>query len=214
MNLITLFATIEDLFNHLEDILGNPYWKEHAMEKFWKLKMEASLFSDFYSEFIRLVFDLEYTSEMFICKFKHKLMLHLQDCLNSGVKLPTSISALAKHCLSIYKQMQATDRIRDRTKPLWSIQTSTSIYSSTKTYQVLVTSSCANTLFSRLFSSITGTVTLMPRFSEEEWAQLMKEGRYFSCKERGYIAYNYPKKGKIAAISKGVSKNSNNQGKK
>lgn len=34
----------------------------------------------------------------------------------------------------------------------------------------------------------------------------MKEGRYFSCKERGHIAYNYPKKGKIAAILEGLIK--------
>ena len=49
------------------------------MEKFRELKIEASLFSDFYSKFIRLASDLEYTSEMFIQKFKHKLMPRLQD---------------------------------------------------------------------------------------------------------------------------------------
>ena len=162
MNSITLFATIENLFNYLEDIFGNSHQKEHAMEKFRELKMEASSFSDFYSEFIRLASDLEYTSKMLIREFKHKLTPRLQDCLNSGVKLPISISALAKRCLSIYEQMQATDRIRDKIKPLQSTQTSALIYSSTKTYQVSVTNSCANTSFSRLFSSITVTVTPTP----------------------------------------------------
>ena len=52
VNSITSFATIEDLFNHLEDIFGNSHQKKHAMEKFRELKMEASSFSDFYSEFI------------------------------------------------------------------------------------------------------------------------------------------------------------------
>lgn len=37
----------------------------------------------------------------------------------------------------------------------------------------------------------------------------MKEERYFGCKKKGYITYDYPKKGKVAAILKGVSKNSN-----
>ena len=129
------------------------------MEKFRELKMEASLFSNFYSEFIRLASDLEYTSEMLIREFKHKLTPRLQDRLNSGVELPTSISALAKRCLSIYEQMQATDRIRDKTKPLQSTQTSAPIYSSTRTYQVLVTNSRANPSFSRLSSSIIRTVT-------------------------------------------------------
>ncbi len=49
------------------------------MEKFRELKMGTSLFNDFYSEFIQLAFNLEYISEMLIKKFKHKLMLQLQD---------------------------------------------------------------------------------------------------------------------------------------
>ena len=49
------------------------------MKKFRELKMGASLFSDFYSEFIQLASDLEYTSEMLIRKFKHKLTPRLQD---------------------------------------------------------------------------------------------------------------------------------------
>ena len=45
------------------------------MEKFRELKMGASLFNDFYSEFIQLASNLEYISKMLIRKFKHKLML-------------------------------------------------------------------------------------------------------------------------------------------
>ncbi len=75
------------------------------MEKFRELKMGASSFSDFYSEFIQLASDLEYTSEMLIREFKYKLMLYLQDRLNSGIELPKTISTLAKRCLSIYEQM-------------------------------------------------------------------------------------------------------------
>ena len=65
--------------------------------------MGVSSFNNFYSKFIRLALDLEYTLEMFIGKFKYKLISHLQDQLNSGVELLTSILTLAKHCLSIYK---------------------------------------------------------------------------------------------------------------
>ena len=86
--------------------------------------MDASSFNDFYSEFIRLASDLKYTSEMLIWEFKYKLTPCLQDRLNSGVKFPTSILALAKRCLSIYKQIQATDRIREKTKPIRTTQTS------------------------------------------------------------------------------------------
>ena len=54
LNSITFFATIEDLFNHLEDIFDNPQWKKHAIEKFRDLKMNTCSFNNFYSVFIRL----------------------------------------------------------------------------------------------------------------------------------------------------------------
>ena len=73
--------------------------------------------------------------------------------------------------------------------------------------------SCANSSFFRLFNSITGTVTPTSRHSKEKQAPLMKEGRCFRYKKRGHTPYNCPKKGKIAVISEGISKNSNSQGK-
>lgn len=39
----------------------------------------------------------------------------------------------------------------------------------------------------------------------------MKEGRCFSCKEKGYIIYDYLKKEKIAGILEGISQDSNSQ---
>ena len=41
----------------------------------------------------------------------------------------------------------------------------------------------------------------------------MKEGKCFSYKKRGHMAYDYARKEKIAAISEGLSKSSDNQGK-
>ncbi len=73
MNFITPLATIEDLFNYLEDIFDNGHWKKHTMEMFRELKIGTNLFNDFYSEFICLALDLEFISEMLIQKFKHKL---------------------------------------------------------------------------------------------------------------------------------------------
>ena len=110
--------------------------------------------------------------------------------------------------------MQATNRIRDKTKPLLLTETSAPTYSSNKTYQVPVTNSCANTFFSHLSSSITRTVTLKPQPSEEKQTRLMKKSRCFSYKKKDYIAYDCPKKEEIAAISESISKDSNSQGKK
>ncbi len=150
---------------------------------------------------------------MLIQEFKHKLTSRLQDWLNFGVKLPTSISALTKQYLSIYKQMQIIDRIRDRTKPQASQTTSASVFlrQVAHLYQRSVTNTRTNTLFLCFSSSIMGTMILMPQYWDKKQAHLMKEGRCFSCKEKGYTTYNYLKKGKITAISEGVSKDSDSQ---
>ncbi len=80
-------------------------------------------------------------------------------------------------------------------------------------YSKPVTNTCTNTSFSRLSSSIMATMTPMPQYSDEKQAHLMKEGKCFSCNERGHTAYDYPRKGKIASILDSISKDSNGQGK-
>ena len=105
------------MFNYLEDIFDNSHWEKHVMEKFRDLKICVSSLNDFYSEFICLTSDLEYILEMLIWEFKYKLTSRLQNWLNSEIKLLTSIPALAICYLSIYKQMQVTNKIRNKTKP-------------------------------------------------------------------------------------------------
>ena len=88
-------------------------------------------------------------------------MPRLQNCLNFKVKPFTLILALVKHFLSIYKQMQATDRIRGKIKSLQLTSISILIYSSIKTYQMPVINSCTNTFFSRFSNFIMKIVMLM-----------------------------------------------------
>ncbi len=78
--------------------------------------MGTSSFSDFYSKFIQLASDLEYISEMLISEFKHKLILRLQNRLNSEIELPKTIPILAKRCLSIYDQIPVIDWIKEKVK--------------------------------------------------------------------------------------------------
>ncbi len=109
--------------------------------------------------------------------------------------------------------MQATDKIRDRIKPQATQATPASNFMRqvTHPYQRPVTNTRANTLFSCLSSSITGTMTPTRQHSDEERARLMKEGRCFSCKEKDHTTYDYPRKGKIAAISESISEDSDSQ---
>lgn len=84
--------------------------------------MRVSLFSDFYFEFIQLVSDLKYTLEMHFWEFKDKLIPRLQNQLNFGIELLKTIFLLAKCCLSIYKQMQIINQIKEKAKSFTIIQ--------------------------------------------------------------------------------------------
>ena len=203
LNFITSFTTINDLFNHLKDIFGNPHWKKHVREKFRELKMVTSSCNDFYSEFNWLTSDLEYISEMLILKFKHKLTPHLQDRLNSSIELSSNIFALAKRCLSIYEQMQAIDQIKQRTKSSTAVQnTATNVFLKTITssFQALSLLSNNNNFFSRFFNSFWRTITPIPQTFDAELLWLMKKGRCFNCKGRGHTMLNCLKKAKVSTI--------------
>lgn len=52
LQFITSFTTINDLFNFRKYTFSQFHQKEHVMKKFRELKKGASLFSDFYFEFI------------------------------------------------------------------------------------------------------------------------------------------------------------------
>lgn len=80
-------------------------------------------------------------------EFKYKLSSCLQDQLNFGVKLSNSISEFAKRCLSIYKQMQATNRIKDKAKSSRSAQILAFSSSNTRFQSVYITNTWINTLF-------------------------------------------------------------------
>lgn len=71
---------------------------------------------------------------MIIGEINHKLIPHLQNCLNFEVELLTSILVLSKCYLSIFEQMQSIDKIRDKTKLLQLTKTLAFTYSNTKTY--------------------------------------------------------------------------------
>ena len=138
---------------------------------------------------------------MLIQKLKHKLTPQLQKQLNSDIEFSNIISVLAKHCASIYKQMQTTNWIRKKAKSSIKVQTAANIF-----LRAVICSSRAltvfnnNTFFSHLSNTLWETTTLTTRNLDAETLWLMKEGRCFNYKGKGHIILNCPENAKISAI--------------
>lgn len=106
--------------------------------------------------------------------------------------------------------MQATEKIKNKTKLLWPLPTLAPTSSNTKPYLVPIINCRTNIFFSYFSNSIMGTWTPTFQYFEEEQACLIKKNKCFSYKQKGHTAYDCPSKGKIAVILKSVSKNSKN----
>ena len=106
-----LFEIVDNLFAKLKDVYSDPYCKEYAIKKFRKLKISSGFFNIFYSKFVKLAAKLEFTKEMLLQEFMHKLSPCIQDPMNFELKYPDNIKDLAVHYQKIYDQILAINWI-------------------------------------------------------------------------------------------------------
>ncbi len=98
--------------------------------------------------------------------------------------------------------MQATDRIKEKAKSSTTVRTTANV-----PLRAVTSSSKApvvpnkNTSFLGLSNTLRGSITLMPRNSDAEISQLIKEGKCFNYKGRRHITLNCPEKAKVSAIT-------------
>ena len=184
------FETVDDLFTKLEEVYGDPHRKEHAMEKFRELKMGSGSFNAFYSEFIKLAAELEFTKEMLLREFMHKLSPCMQDRMNSGLEYPDNIKDLAARCRKIYDQILATDWVRSNIKLVNIKVANTTTRFIPPTRFVPPSSQTTSTSISGYRPKPGNTFSPL---TNEERLKLMKEGRCFYCRQPGHTTANCPK---------------------
>ena len=98
--------------------------------------------------------------------------------------------------------MQATDRIREKTKSSIIVQTTAKVPLKAVTFSSQAPAiPNKNTSFLRLSNTFRGFITPTPKNLDAEILQLMKEGRCFNCKERGHTMLNCLKKANVFVIT-------------
>ena len=97
--------------------------------------------------------------------------------------------------------MQATNRIKKKAKSSTTVQTTVNIpLRAVTSSSQASTISNNNTSFSRLFTTLQGTITSTSRNSDAKTSRLIKKERCFNCKGTGHTMLNCPKKAKISTI--------------
>ena len=98
--------------------------------------------------------------------------------------------------------MQATDWIREKAKFSTTVQTTAKVPLKAVTFSFQVPAvSNKNISFLRLSNTLRRSITPTLRNSDAEISQLMKEGKCFNCKGRGYTMLNCLEKAKVSTIT-------------
>lgn len=121
--------------------------------------------------------------------------------MSSYIKYSNIIFVLPKYYLSIYKHIQATNWIKKRIISSIVIQgTDTNVF-----FKIVTNSSQAFPPLSNFFPCFSYSLQeiMTPKLQNlnKKISRLIKEGRYFNCKRKGYTMLNYPKKARGFEIS-------------
>ena len=137
----------------------------------------------FYSEFIKLAAELEFTKKISLREFMHKLSPCMQDRMNFGLEYPDNIKDLIAHCRKKYDQMMATDRVQSNTKLANTKIANTPTRFIPPNMQIINRSIPFSP---QTISASTSAYCLRPRntfspLTNEKQLRLMKEERCFYC---------------------------------
>lgn len=109
--------------------------------------------------------------------------------------------------------MQVTDKIRNKSKSLQSVQSSATPNSDTRSYPLIMTNTCVNIFLSHIIGSTPRTMISISCHWKREVAQFIKKEKYFGYREKSHTTYNCFKKWEITTILESISKDSDNPSK-
>jgi hypothetical protein len=111
------YETVNELYEHLEELYGDPNKERNARQAFKDLAMKKEqTFQEFYSTFLRCVADGNISPRDLKDDLNDKLTWKLQEAVATYYNDPTvTLSQFARHCTTNDQQIRARLERRDRT---------------------------------------------------------------------------------------------------
>ncbi|KAI2732919.1 hypothetical protein DTO013F2_10515 [Penicillium roqueforti] len=184
------YADAEDIIVHLRTVFTNPNRRAEAYTAYHKLKMKPKEdFTDFLAKFMQLTEEAAVVKENRKRDLYSKLPYLLQSQVIWAVNQETvPFDAFTQSCqsmsheISLQQEAKGTARARATTAFGSGVRTTANQSGFTPRIKREGTASSS-------------------RLSATERETLIKEGRYFYCKEKGHITFECPKKKANAAVS-------------
>jgi hypothetical protein len=111
------YDTVDELYEHLYELYGDPNKERNARQAFKHLTMQkGQTFQEFYAMFLRYVADGNVSARDLKDELNDKLMWKLQEAVATYYNDPTvTTTQLARHCTTVDQQIRARFEKRDQT---------------------------------------------------------------------------------------------------
>ena len=172
---------------YLERVFGDSNRRRNAEYKFRNLHQEGQDFNTFWAKFLWLSIELDQSKTTLISDLTHKLSVEMQLQLINRDKEPTDLTAYAERCQRVYhglKEIAHTEAL-ERSMEECVV---TEVVTPVPRYNTPRFNTKPTTIR-------TAKSSCQPVISERD--QLIKEGRYFSCREVGHRTMDCPSKKKL-----------------
>jgi hypothetical protein len=194
------FSTAAEVLQHLYDVYGDPDRRRTAQQEYRRLKQGGRTFADFYADFQRLTAELsDFSERTLVDDLWEKVSYQIRDRMNDGLERPDQISELARRCQRIDQQLISSNAFAKKYEKGTPGTTSTSKH--------ILSSSRASSPSPRTGPTTASTSQAAsaarlyrPPHVDPVKEELMKEGKCFTCGNKGHIASQCPTK-RVASLS-------------
>ncbi len=113
---VNLYRIVEDLLKELAQLFDDSNKKVNFRREYYNLIQESKKFSEFYTQFQRLSFYLDYHEKQLIIDLKDKIHLHLRFIWVDQLVQSDSLKKIRFYLIHLNNDQRVIQKIKDKLK--------------------------------------------------------------------------------------------------